>query len=186
MAVHKPKFKNIPLSAIDRIIKHHIPYELSMMRLSLAAALERGPNQFQQNLYVEGFALHCRNLIEFLKNGDACAFNPTDFTNTSFKVDKKFIRTKLIDKINEQISHLTDGRTEDQDEKFKPSDWQETADIIESEFSRWLQNLTPEWAEKWEQRERMGADVAETIVVEAGAGGACSAPTFVTVRSGDT
>jgi hypothetical protein len=60
MSVHKPKFQNIPIETRESLIKHQIPYELWMMRDSLAAAL-RGANRFQQNLHVEGFALHARN-----------------------------------------------------------------------------------------------------------------------------
>jgi hypothetical protein len=42
-----------------------------------------------------------------------------------------------------------------QNEKFDEPKWLETADAIEKEFKRWIDNLTPEWAVKWEQRERM-------------------------------
>ena len=50
----------------------------------------------QQNLQVECFALHARNLIDFLKNADSCGFNPTDFTTKAFSVNRKFIRNTLV------------------------------------------------------------------------------------------
>jgi hypothetical protein len=107
MSVYKPKFQNIPMESRDSFIKHQIPYECWMMRESLAAALKGASGRFQQNLQVEGFALHARNLIEFLKNGDGCGFNPTDFTTSAFSVERTFIRGALVGMINTQISHLT-------------------------------------------------------------------------------
>jgi len=154
MSVHKPKLKNVAAMKVDRIIKHHLPYEFWMMRDSLAAARKGSPTWFEHNLHVEGLALHSRNLIEFLKNGDACAFSPADFTTNGFKVNKQFVRQGLIDKINEQISHLTDDRTEDREEKFGPDDWTETVEAIEKEFDRWIKNLAPDWAKKWDQNDK--------------------------------
>jgi hypothetical protein len=156
MSVHKPKFQNIPMETRESLIKHHIPYERWMMRESLAAALRGAPNHFQQNLHVEGFALHARNLIEFLKNGDNCGFNPTDFTTLAFSLERTFIRVTLVEMINKQISHLTADRTQKQEKKFDEPHWRKTDEAVENELKRWIKNLKPEWAEKWEQRERMG------------------------------
>jgi hypothetical protein len=131
-----------------------------------------------QNLQVEGFAMHARNLIEFMKNGDACGFNPADFTTHAFAVDRKFIRATLVDMINEQISHLTSDRTENQNEKFDEARWTETAESIEKEFVRWTCNLTNDWVEKWENRERMDEALhAQSVPVQSHFSGACTAPT---------
>jgi hypothetical protein len=136
------------------------------------------------NLQVEGFAMHARNLIEFLKNGEACGFNPADFTTDTFSVNRKFIRSTLVDMINEQISHLTSDRTEVQTEKFDEPEWTETAEVIEKEFERWIGNLNVDWAAKWEQRERMDeiARVKATITMRNHFSGACTAPTPITGR----
>jgi hypothetical protein len=178
MSVRKPKFQNIPTNTRDAFVKHQIQYERWMMRESLAAALRGAPTRFQQNLHVEGFALHARTLIEFLKNGEACGFNPTDFTTSAFSVDRKFIRGTLVELINTQISHLTADRTEKQEEKFDEVHWLETAAAIEKELDRWIKNLKLEWAEKWEQRERMGEADGGVIKMEGHVMGACTAPTF--------
>ena len=146
------------------------------MRQSLATARRGATTQFQQNLQVEGFALHARNLIEFLKNGDASGFNPADFTTTDFSVNRSFVRGSLVEMINEQISHLSSDRTERQKEKFDEPAWLETANATEKEFKRWIDNLKPEWATKWGQREQM--DEAATLEVEARFVGACTTPTF--------
>lgn len=89
----------------------------------------------------------------------------------------------MIDKINEQISHLTDDRTEDPNEKFNPDDWKETAAAIENEFGRWVKNLTPDWA-KWEERERMGENAAPTVTLRVGFGGATNATTSTSTSIG--
>jgi len=179
MSVRKPKFQNIPMETCDSIIKHHIPYERWMMRDSLAAALRGAPNRFQQNLHVEGFALHARNLIEFLKNGESCSFSPTDFTTNAFSVERKFIRGTLVEMINTQISHLTVDRTQKQEEKFGEPEWRETAKAVEDELNRWIKNLKQEWAEKWKQRERMGEDEGGVINLEGHVDGPCTAPTVL-------
>lgn len=148
------------------------------MRECLAAARKGALSRFQQNLQVEGFALHARNLIEFLKNGDACGFNPADFTTNAFSVNRTFIRQTLVDMINEQISHLSSDRTENQNEKFDEPQWLETADAIEKEFKRWTDNLIPDWAVKWAGRERMDEAATLEFNIEGHFGGACTAPTF--------
>ena len=52
------------------------PVQVIVSQLDIDCA--RGaPTRFQENLHVEGPS-PC-NLIEFLKNGDGCGFNPTDF-----------------------------------------------------------------------------------------------------------
>jgi hypothetical protein len=170
MPVHKKKIKNIPIEKRESFIRHQIPYELWMMRASLEAARRGAPNRFQQNLHVEGFALHARNIIEFLKNGENCGFNPTDFTTSAFSVARTFIRGTLVEMINTQISHLSPNRTEKQEEKFDEPHWLETADAVEKELKRWIRNLKPEWAEKWQQRERMGEAEAEGEAAAIGSG----------------
>jgi hypothetical protein len=149
-----------------------------MMRESLAAARRGATTRFQQNLQVEGLALHARNLIEFLKNSEACGFNPADFTTMAFAVNRLFIRGALVDMINEQISHLTSDRTEKQNEKFCESEWLETTDAVDQEFKRWIDSLKPEWATKWGQRERMDEAAKLEVSTEAHFGGACTAPSF--------
>lgn len=178
MSVHRPKFKNISTAALDSFIKHHLPYELWMMRDSYRAAVRGGRTRFEQNLQVEGFALHARTVIEFLKNGESCSFNPTDFTTAAFSVNRKFLRNTLLEMINQQISLLTVNRTEKQEEKFDAPDWKETLEAVENELCRWVQDLKPEWAAKWEQRERMGEAISTDKVVK----GASSAPTYTLLK----
>ncbi len=182
MSVHKPKLKNIPQKTQDAFVQHHLPYELWMMRESLAAARRGAPTRAQQNLNVEGFAIHARNLIEFLKNGDDCGFDPTDFTTDAF-AKRAFIRPTLVDMINQQISHLTSNRTENQKEKFDEPQWRETASLVEEEFKRWTNNLSHEWAAKWEKRERMDEAAASEATIKAHFGGQSSAPMSISSSS---
>jgi hypothetical protein len=48
MSVHKPKFKNIPAKVRNAFIRHHLPYELWMMRESLEAAKGELPRSFNK------------------------------------------------------------------------------------------------------------------------------------------
>src|SRR5438093_2345849 len=182
MSVHKPKLKNIPQRIQDAFVQHHLPYELWMMRESLAAARRGAPTRFMQNLQVEGFAMHARNLIEFLKNGDTCGFNAADFTTDTFSVNRKFMLSTLVDMINEQISHLTSDRTENQKEKFDEPEWLETADSIEKEFKRWTTSLSIDWADKWEKREHMDETARGQVNMQSHFSGACTAPTFLSTQ----
>jgi hypothetical protein len=174
----------MPQKRQDAFVQHHLPYELWMMRECWAAAKRGATTRFQQNLQVEGFALHARNHIDLLKNGDGCGFNPADFTTAAFSVSRTFIRQTLVDMINEQISHVTSDRTEQQDGKFDVPEWLETANAIENEFQRWIANLKPEWAQKWEQRESMDEAARRELKIESHFGGACTAPTMITGPTG--
>jgi hypothetical protein len=185
MSVRKRKVKNVSQRTQDAFIQHHLPYELWMMRESLLAAKKGAPTQVQQNLQVEGFALHARNLIEFLKNGGACGFNPADFTTDKFSVKRTFIRQTLVDMINSQISQLTSNRTENQNEKFDEPHWLETADAIEKEFTRWTDNLNADWAKKWEQRDQMDETTGVMVSISGHFGGACTAPMFLSSSTFD-
>jgi len=131
--------------------------------------------QAQQNMNVECFALHARNLIEFLKDGDDCGFDPTDFTTDGF-AKRLFIRSTLVKMMNDQISHLSSDRTENDHEKFGVAEWLEATNAIQDELRRWTSCLTPDWAAKWENRERMDEAAASEIAVLTNYNGASSAP----------
>jgi hypothetical protein len=178
MSVRKRKSKNVDEETKASLVQHHLPYELWMMREALYAARQGAESRFKQNLQVEGLAIHARNVIDFLKNAQTCGFNPTDFTAKNFSVNRRFIRPELAELINHQISHLTARRTENQNEKFDEPKWVEATEAIEKEFKRWSDNLTPDWAEKWEQRQMMGEAAQPGLAVPARFNGACTAPTF--------
>ena len=96
-----------PMTSAERMKLHRRrlglrPVQVIVSQLDIDCA--RGaPTRFQQNLHVEGPS-PC-NLIEFLKNGDGCGFNPT--VSNAFSAERKLIRGTLVEMINTQISHLT-------------------------------------------------------------------------------
>jgi hypothetical protein len=173
MSVHKPKLKNVAPQTVAEFIQHHIPYEVWMMDQCLKAAIAGAPTRVRQNQNVECLALHCRNLIEFFKNSDSCGFDPSDFTE-NFTTEPRFIREGLVTMIQQQIAHLTTGRTRDGGKKFDRPDWQETVDLIHAELDRWVRHLGPDWGRKWANRERMEE---QQLTFQSDFGGASSSPT---------
>lgn len=101
----------------DKLLKisHHLWYEFIMF-LFLADMMRKGlsPSSIKNNAYLESFALHVRNLIDFLYND-----KPQDddvYAGHYFQTAKDWITirpqiTKLLEKskkrANKEISHLT-------------------------------------------------------------------------------
>jgi hypothetical protein len=133
----------------DEFFTEHLPYEIGMVRDSMNALITPQLPEFEKNAFIETFCLHARNLIEFFKNKDACDFDPRSFVDAFFRLNKRFIGDAALPRINEQISHLTKGRTANPKEKINGVDLGEMHQAIEAEIERFAQHLKPEWQGKW-------------------------------------
>ncbi len=104
----------------DKLLKisHHLWYEFSMF-LILIQRLGKGfsPGSIENNVFLESFALHVRNLIDFLYN-DKSQSNDV-YAGDYFQSKEDWIKmrpkiTELLDKskrrANKEVSHLTYSR----------------------------------------------------------------------------
>ena len=82
-------------------------YEVSMLN---AIPLNRTNVPIKDNMRVESFLLHARNLINFL--GDVDHLSCSDFTNSKkHKVGPiEAVPNDVIREINERLSHISSGR----------------------------------------------------------------------------
>lgn len=79
----------------------------------------------------------------------------------SYEPRRDFIKSKLFDKLNEQIAHLTADRTAEGSEQLGPTQWAEIKDAIENEISRFEKALTSDYKPTWKPAK-------DTIVMAAG------------------
>ena len=99
------------------VFSTHLDYEITMLRLIYRRLQFEFDLQSTANLFIEGFALHARNLINFFwddlpaNSKDPVARHFTDKSYCPFGgVDPK--TNGVCAKINKQISHITYDRTD--------------------------------------------------------------------------
>jgi hypothetical protein len=141
------------------IISKRLPYEITMLR-DIYRRLQFGFDlQSTANLFIEGFALHARNLIDFfwddlpLNAKDAVARHFTDELYSPFNgINPK--SNGVYAKINKQISHVTYDRTDNEKEKLGQQDREILLDMIEKEIYNFACHVRPPYKELWQQATR--------------------------------
>jgi hypothetical protein len=146
--------------AASRLLERSLPYELDMLEgafeFLVLDPLHNDPAaQLLQNLAIEGFWTHARNLNYFMKkkrnknaSGEAAA---RDFTDDDQEM-KFSLNEELEDKINQQISHLQYERPETEDGQLKLHDMQRVYAGINSCVKEFEKRLTPEAKKVWKPR----------------------------------
>ena len=66
-----------------------------------------------------------------------------------YEPDGQFIKTKLLDKINQQIAHLTADRTADPTKQLDQPQWTEIKDALEKEILRFEEAHKLEYRPAW-------------------------------------
>jgi len=131
----------------------HVPYEISMMRATHEMMITgKLPLGLFFNAFIECFAIHARLLSNFLNNRDDVKVK--DFTTagyTPFASGK--IPTRLHDKLNQQIAHLTEKRFDDPQDKLNLGDVIELRKRIDAEIAEFLQHMTPHYRDLWDTAE---------------------------------
>lgn len=140
---------NVTEEMVEACFARHLPYEIDMLR-ELRPELSSGRyTQLIHNSHVEAFLMHARNLIEFFKNKAPCDFDPRLFTVDSYEPRPTFLDAKLLDKINQQIAHLTAARSDLPSKQLGPAEWDRIMEALEGEISRFERALRPDHAPTW-------------------------------------
>jgi hypothetical protein len=136
--------------------------------------------QTTANVFIEGFALHARNLIDFFwknlppKAKDAVGRHFTDESYSPFN-DVDPTRNDGYAKINKQISHVTYDRVDKNEDKLGPEDRKMLFDMIESEIQNFTNHVRAPYKELWQQaalaRKVMPALGSDRFVYSIGAAG---------------
>lgn len=129
----------------------HLPYELLMLRHSYQRTFEdRYPLDW--NASYEAFAVHARNLFDFLMNrGGSKNFNARDFS-PKFTAKKDAKVTRLINQdLHWQVFHFGKQRKSEEDKKVGDDERKAIFDWIEENFEVFIaalaldRDLAPYW-----------------------------------------
>jgi hypothetical protein len=148
------------LEKIREIFEHHLPYEIDRLAetyglLNDASELRRGLSQATCDTVADSlivaFCVHGKALIEFLSKSDGESYaSSTDYADNyqSWKIAHGSREHSIRGKLNNQLSHLTFGRTAVNPEKIGPEDRTFIVQKIKSELERWTPCLRAEYNAK--------------------------------------
>ena len=119
-----------------------LPYEIDMLRAAYRLLPEYGPKDAHlNNLIIEGFWLHVRNLIEMFL-GKRNATNPNAAADATYAPKDAAKLLSWYKLICNQISHLQDGRPVDDKQKLHARD-PDFVNLIEAEIANFAAKLPP-------------------------------------------
>jgi hypothetical protein len=120
-----------------------LPYEIDHLRAAYRLLPVYGPqDKHLQNLLIEGFWLHARNLVEmFLEKRNAT--DPSDVASSSYAPKDPVKLGDYYGRICKQITHLKDGRPVADVDKLNSRD-PNFITLIEDEIAHFLGHVGPD------------------------------------------
>jgi hypothetical protein len=138
----------------DNIISEQLPYEINMLRYAYQRLQSPLHEQAEINVFIECFCVHARNLLDFFwykqpkKKNYAVA---RQFTSGSYNpfggVNPK--ANGLCGKLNDQIVHVTYGRTNVTEEKLGDEPRAYLKAVIEKEIGNFTSHLDASYRHLW-------------------------------------
>jgi hypothetical protein len=144
----KPKYERITSNSqetaelAEKLLGHHIPYEVNMMRTLYENLKTGSPSRLFRNALIESFHIHARNLMEFFTNDRQCVVDPTIYVEKTYRVNKIFMPKTLENKISQQIVHITRQRTTENAAKLNDKERDDTVAALEKQILRFERALT--------------------------------------------
>jgi len=109
------------------------------------AGLIAGTELVIRNALIESFCTHARALIEFFEKArGAQAYADQSYRPLASLSNAK--QDKIVRRLNNQISHLLDGRTANDAEKIDDAERNEMFDLIRHEIAQFKAHLRPEFS----------------------------------------
>jgi hypothetical protein len=130
--------------ADEEFFEEHFPYEIAMLSNAHTLISVKGA---ELNTAIESFAIHARAFFEFFEVKKKQGYCASDFTVSKYVpqfVDK--IDQKTIDKLNQQIAHMTGKRTSKQEDKFGGKEQAEVLEAINKEIAEFKKHLKPQFS----------------------------------------
>lgn len=135
----------------DDLMMDHVPYEIAMMQATHEGLTEGRIRQgICFNAYIESFAIHARSLINFFNGKDGC--KAKDFTDNYTPFANGKVPKRLVEKLNQQIPHITEKRFNTPEEKLNLDDVKEIRRLIDAETSRFLEHMQPGYRTTWDTK----------------------------------
>ena len=120
-------------------LDEHLPYMLKMLRYTYGQMLQ-GQHYLSWNAHFELFAVHARNLVNFLTNSDTGNFKAHEFVR-DFKARKGDIDGPMR-KLEQQVFHLAKARPKDAVGKFNSEHAGRVGEWVEENFEDFLSKLS--------------------------------------------
>ena len=134
---------------LERYLDDHLPYERMMLEYTFRK-ISVGQSQCDWNAYYESFAVHARNLYEFLTNGDGNAKAHEFVPDFKAKKDQS-VTVPIFSKLGAQVHHLSPSRPSEEEKKVQLTDAQAIHAWIEKHFAEFVstlpENMKPFWNE---------------------------------------
>ena len=141
-----PKSLNRHPHGMAELLTQHLGYEFDMLRCTQALLQSGVRDPCIANALIEPFSLHARSLIDFfLETGpptgkEAAARHFTDQSYKPFQGENSR-KPKLYGKLNEQVAHLSYGRTSKAEDKIGPADREHLTKLISEEMANFRAHL---------------------------------------------
>jgi hypothetical protein len=120
-------------------LDEHLPYMLKMLRYTHGQMLQQ-QHYLSWNAHFESFAVHARNLVNFLTNNDKKNFEAKDFVPSYRKARIGDLQGAMT-KLREQVFHLAKRRPSTPVGKFDTENAKDVYEWIESNFVKFLGEL---------------------------------------------
>jgi hypothetical protein len=139
----------------EKLTKHlaeSLPYELLMLRHT-HRQLSQEQNQLDWNVFLESFAIHARNIIDFLTNRSDSRDIEASHFGGAYKPPAHRELDGLKQKLHYQILHLGKRRQGelDREERFNTDDADKLCRWIEDAMARFLSSLSVEYRAHWNE-----------------------------------
>jgi hypothetical protein len=164
-------------------MKKHLSYELLMLRATCNEMLvlvqqQANPKvQFEYNMAYESFAVHARNLKDFLGNdGGNNDFNAKEFVD-GFKTEKREITASMF-ALHMQVFHMGKDRVANGAGKFNLEGCLRVYEWLEDQFERFAASLPNPFRDAWLELKGVGVRIG-TVAVSQMSPSSSSSPTIV-------
>jgi hypothetical protein len=139
---------NAPQPTAEELLGHHLAYEINQMAAALTmlgnvtVPKELAPQQALDNALMESFYVHARALFEFFKKSRGAQQYAVD----GYEPLKGVNAADWMQRLNNQVSHLLDGRTADDSLKIDGKERMEIVNALHAEVEAFKKSLRPEFA----------------------------------------
>jgi hypothetical protein len=122
-------------------LDEHLPYALKMLRYTYGQMLQ-AQHYLSWNAHFESFAVHARNLVNFLANNDTGNFKAHEFVK-DFKARTGDVGS-LMAKLDQQVFHLAKRRPMKAVGKFNTDHAKLVLEWVQQNFAVFLNRLSSE------------------------------------------
>jgi hypothetical protein len=126
----------------------HLRHEVKMLNDTYTALFSPPPDGTLHDALIESFCIHARAICEFFKYKSE--FDPRQFVDVSFQIEKRFIDDEMYNKLNEQIAHLSRKRKRLTKDKIGPEERRYIYEKVCEELEDYQSHLIEPYKTIWQ------------------------------------